>query len=94
MNIESLIVKECSNLCLEISEINLHTSLFGTDGILDSMGLVNLVVALEERIQDEYDVAITLADERAMSRSKSPFRTVTTLAEYIEELLREEGVDV
>lgn len=75
-------------------QYNEESRIFGNDGILDSMGLVNLIVALEERIQDEYDVVITLADERAMSRNKSPFRTVATFAEYIEELLHEEGVDV
>ena len=72
----------------------LDLNLFGSEGLLDSMGLVNLVVELEERLQDEYDVAITLADERAMSRSQSPFRTVRNFVEYIEELLRKEGVNV
>ena len=67
-------------------------NIFGSEGLLDSMGLVNLVVVLEERIQNEYDVAITIADERAMSQNKSPFRTVGNFVEYIEKLLREEGV--
>ena len=71
---------------------NESTELFGRDGILDSMGLVNLVVALEEVIQERYGVAITLADERAMSRSKSPFQTISSLDEHIKGLLREEGV--
>ena len=73
---------------------NEETGIFGDEGILDSMGLVNLVVALEERINDDYNISITLVDERAMSRSKSPFRTVGDLAKYIQELLHEEGVDV
>ena len=71
---------------------NESTELFGRDGILDSMGLVNLVVALEEVIQERYGVAITLADERAMSKSESPFRTISSLDEHIKGLLREEGV--
>ncbi len=69
-------------------------NIFGSDGILDSMGLVNLVVTLEERIQDEYGVVITLADERAMSQSRSPFRTVGNFAKYIEALLHEEDISV
>ncbi|SVD97781.1 uncharacterized protein METZ01_LOCUS450635 [marine metagenome] len=68
--------------------------IFGSEGLLDSMGLVNLVVTLEEQLQDEYCVAITLADERAMSQSESPFRTVGSLTKFIERLLREEGVSV
>lgn len=69
-------------------------NIYGSEGLLDSMGLVNLVVTLEEQLQDEYGVAITLANERAMSQSESPFRTVGSLTKFIERLLREEGVSV
>ena len=88
------IIKEELELIVGDKIENETTELFGRDGVLDSMGLVNLVVALEEVIQERYGVAITLADERAMSRSKSPFRTISSLAEYIAKLLREEGVNV
>ena len=66
-----------------------ETELFGSDSKLDSLGLVNLVVAVEQNIEDEFDVTITLADERAMSQQTSPFRTVGTLTDYIEMLLGE-----
>jgi acyl carrier protein len=58
------------------------TPLFGKDGILDSTGLVSLVVALEQGIQDEYGISISLADDRALSRKSSPYRTIGSLAEY------------
>jgi len=61
--------------------------LLGESGALDSFGLVNLVVALEQRIEDEFGVSLTLADEKAMSYSRSPFRSVTTLADYVQALL-------
>ncbi|WP_419662638.1 hypothetical protein Dvar_31030 [Desulfosarcina variabilis str. Montpellier] len=61
--------------------------LFGKDGALDSLGLVNLITLLEEQIEDEYDLTITLADERAMSRKTSPFLTVDSLMEYVRERL-------
>jgi len=86
-------VEELSNI-ENVIVTNSETKLFGSDGLLDSMGLVNLVVNIEERIQEEYKISILLADERAMSRSQSPFRTLSTLAKYIEELLREEGLNV
>jgi len=66
-----------------------NTVLFGEGGKLDSLGLINLVVAVEQNIEDEFDVTITLADERAMSQENSPFRTVGSLADYIELLLEE-----
>ncbi len=65
------------------------TVLFGADACLDSMGLVSLVVAVEDRIEDTTEHRITLADEKAMSRKNSPFRSVGALAEYIDELLAE-----
>lgn len=58
------------------------TRLFGEQGILDSMGLVSLVVAVEQAIDDKYGKSVALADERALSQRHSPYRTVGTLAEY------------
>ena len=70
-------------------EKSTNTILFGEDGKLDSLGLVNLLVIIEQNIEDELQVIITLADERAISQRNSPFRTVKTLADYIEMLLDE-----
>jgi D-alanine--poly(phosphoribitol) ligase subunit 2 len=66
-------------------------ALIGKDARLDSLGLVNLIVLVEEKIQQKFGVAITLVDERAMSQSKSPFRTLGSLAEFVEEQLNEHG---
>ena len=65
------------------------TVLFGKNGQLDSLGLVNLLVIIEQNIEDGFDVNITIADERAMSQKRSPFRTIGTLADYIDMLLKE-----
>ncbi len=61
--------------------------LFGKDGALDSMGLVTLIVAVEQAIEDRFGAAAGLADEKAMSQAKSPYRTVATLADYAHEQL-------
>lgn len=58
------------------------TPLFGEEGLLDSLGLVNLVVGLEQEIQDELGYTVALADEKALSARSSPFRDVGSLAEY------------
>lgn len=65
------------------------TVLFGKDAVLDSMGLVSLIVTVERLVDEKYDKTISLASEKAFSRSSSPFKTVTTLAEYVQELLEE-----
>jgi len=65
------------------------TALFGSGSKLDSLGLINLIVAVEQNIEDEFETCITLADERALSQNQSPFRTVGSLVDYIEILLKE-----
>lgn len=66
-----------------------QTPLFGENGVLDSLGLVNLIVCAEQKIQERFDIAITIADEKAMSMKNSPFRTIASLADYIVLLLKE-----
>ena len=65
------------------------TQLFGEDGVLDSLEVVNLIVALEQRIQSDLDFAITLADEKAMSQKRNPFRSIESLADYAIMLIKE-----
>lgn len=67
------------------------TVLFGRGSRLDSLGLVNLIVAVEGSLADELGVEITLADEKAMSQASSPFRTVDTLVDFIVMRLEENG---
>ncbi|NJN93660.1 MAG: acyl carrier protein [Anaerolineales bacterium] len=66
-----------------------ETRLIGREAALDSMGLVNLIVEVEQRLEDTYDLTVILADERAMSQKNSPFRSVETLADYICQLATE-----
>tara|TARA_B100000686_G_C15842968_1_gene503557 strand:+ start:150 stop:455 length:306 start_codon:yes stop_codon:yes gene_type:complete len=87
------IIREVSNVtCTDNEEIvfNENTVIYGCNSPLDSFALVNLLVAVEQNIEDEFDITIVLADDRAMSLEKSPFRTVISLADYIETLLREQ----
>mgnify|MGYP006130742503 CR=1 FL=1 len=66
---------------------SLETLFLMEDGGLDSLGLVSLIVATEEKIVDSLDVDITIADAKAMSQKNSPFKSVNSLADYILELL-------
>ena len=62
-------------------------AIFGAEGVLDSLGLVNLLADLEYRIGEKFGREVVLASERAMSRGRSPFRDVAALTGYILELL-------
>jgi acyl carrier protein len=64
------------------AEVDRDTPLFGRQGLLDSMGLVTLVIAVEQAIEDELGVSVSLADAKALSQRASPYRTVGSLAEY------------
>lgn len=70
-------------------EKDLETKLFGTESNLDSIDLVGLITIIEERIEEEGNVYIPIADERALSLEESPFSTISTLADYIANLINE-----
>lgn len=63
--------------------------LYGRGGVLDSMGLVSMVVAVEQLVEERLGVGVILADEKAMSQSSNPFRTVGVFAEYLQQRHRE-----
>lgn len=83
-------IDELNETLDEPIETSDSTQLFGSKSKLDSMGLVSLIVTVERLIDEKYGKTVTLASEKAFSRSSSPFRTVQTLSEYISELLAEE----
>ena len=62
--------------------------LYGGNGKLDSLGLVNLLVAIEQNLEDKFDINVTIADEKAMSQKSSPFKTVNTLLEYLNKIIK------
>lgn len=64
--------------------------IFGAGAALDSIGLVNFIVIVEELIGDKTGQSVVLANEKAMSLKHSPFRNVGSLATYIEALLEED----
>lgn len=67
--------------------VDADTALFGRGALLDSLGLVSLVLELEMAVNDRYGTDIVLADEKAMAQKNSPFRTVGSLARYIQQAL-------
>lgn len=72
-------------------EKDLKAVLYGKDGRLDSLGLVNLIVAVEERVSRQFGAQVVLADSRAMSQKSSPFRTVGSLVAYVGQRIKEAG---
>ena len=62
--------------------------IFGRGSPLDSLGLVALLMDIEEGLQD-LGCDLSLSDDRAMSQNRSPFRSVPSIVAYIAALARE-----
>ena len=62
--------------------------LMGDGGTLDSLGLTNLIVAIEERVENDLGKSIILFDEAIFDEGANPFETVSTLATLIEEKIQ------
>lgn len=60
-----------------------QTPLYSAEGRLDSLGLVSLLAAVESNLEDDMEITLTIADERAMSQSRSPFKDVQSLTDYV-----------
>ena len=89
MEIESLVTSSLVQLRKDLNlpdleTISAETCLFGEGSDLDSMGIVHLIVDVEARLHQAYGASWILADERALSRNRSPFRTIGSLCQYIQ----------
>ena len=71
-------------------DVSPEARIFGRGSPLDSLGLVGLLIDVEEGLQAE-GVSVTLNDDRAMSQTRSPFRSVPALAAYISTLVAEQA---
>lgn len=63
-------------------------AIFGPASPLDSLGLLTLLLDIEEDLQTAGAV-VRLSDDRAMSQTRSPFRSVESLVDYIGRIARD-----
>lgn len=60
-------------------------------GQLDSLGLINLIVATEQGVEENFGTSITLADERTLAQENSPLKNIGTFADHVALLLGEKA---
>lgn len=92
--IQNIIIQVLKNLADELENPqlqnpDLQTKIYGSEGNLDSLALVSFITDVEEMVDNEFNTNITLADEKAMSSRNSPFKDVSTLTQYIYNLIEE-----
>ena len=80
--VTNVIREYCEFNHIEVGELTKDTPLIGSARILDSMGLVNVIVDIETAFLDE-DLEISLTSDAAMSARISPFRTIGALSHFI-----------
>lgn len=68
-------------------KVDQNTILFGNGSQIDSLSLVSIIVDLEALFSLEYNIDLSLTDDRAMTRKNSPFDNITALVDYIDELV-------
>jgi len=66
--------------------------LLAPEGKLDSLGLVNLILLIEERMASHLSTEISLTDDRTLAQPQVAFHDVAGLAQHIL-LLVDAGVD-
>jgi acyl carrier protein len=66
-----------------------ETVLYGSNGSLNSLDLVSLILDVEEAINAQAGTQVVLADAHAMSQKRNPFRDVQSLADYVMTRLEE-----
>lgn len=70
---------------IEVAQVDSETVLIGPEAFLDSVGLVSVVMEIEARIDEDFGAEVSLTSDAAMSRERSPLRTIGTIREFIME---------
>jgi acyl carrier protein len=80
----SFLVQEVSAISgVPVGNLSEATPLIGGGTVLNSRGLVELLVALEEFSEEKFHVHFDWTNDSAMSTNRSVYRTVASLADHI-----------
>ena len=72
-------------------EKSINTALYGESGKLDSLGLVNLIVTIEQKVDEEYGITVVLAEEGELG-DMTPFATTGNLVDHVLRILERKGI--
>ena len=60
-----------------------NTIISGDKGKLDSLGVINFIITLEEKIDKEFNKIINLQNEDLLLSNESPLEKVESLIDYL-----------
>jgi hypothetical protein len=79
----SLVSEAVTTVSPDQGSLGAGTALIGESAVLDSVGLVTLLVALEERLDGAVDLAASFMAHANPDAPDHPFRTIGSLAEHL-----------
>jgi len=68
---------------IDVAEVDSETVLIGPEAFLDSVGLVSVVMEVEARLEEDFGAEVSLTSDAAMSRERSPLRTIGTIRDFV-----------
>lgn len=70
----------------DLLSVDVSTPLIGDAAVLDSVGFVTLLVAIEEQMDGRVDLAAAFLESGTEDNATNPFCTVGTLAQHLRAL--------
>jgi acyl carrier protein len=71
----------------DVGTVNATTQLLGPEAVLDSVGFVTLLIALERNLGNAVDLSAAFLEQDGVDEALHPFSTVGSLADHIMGLL-------
>jgi acyl carrier protein len=79
-----LVIKVIGEVAPHIPVATEDTRLLGDGAVLDSVGFITLLVAIEQRLEGRVDLSTAFLESGAAPDDANPFRTVASLARHLE----------
>ena len=64
-------------------KLNEDEFLISDKSCIDSLGLITLLINIEEKISNKFKINLNLLDEKLISEESTPFETLSSLASWL-----------
>jgi acyl carrier protein len=68
---------------LDQAELGAKTQIFGEDSVIDSLDLIGIIIALEEKVKKLSGKDITVINEESIVSGETPFESIESLANLV-----------
>jgi len=67
---------------------NNNSDIIGGNSPLDSLGVISFLLELENKIEDTYDLEITLVNDSVLNEEQSPLSNIKSLKSHLNTLIK------